>query len=43
MPKKTKYNTPAKIYLNKIIQGYKDCGYRNSYILISKNKRVKIK
>ena len=43
MPKKTKPNLPAKIYLNKIIQGYKDCGYSNSYILISKNKRVKIK
>ena len=43
MPKKTKPNLPAKIYLNKIIQGYKDCGYRNSYIVISKNKRVKIK
>ena len=43
MPKKTKPNSPAKIYLNKIIQGYKDCGYRNSYIVISKNKRVKIK
>ena len=43
MPKKTKYNPPAKIYLNKIIQGYKDCGYKNSYIMISRNKKIKIR
>tara|TARA_B100000029_G_scaffold372986_1_gene367170 strand:- start:10889 stop:11314 length:426 start_codon:yes stop_codon:yes gene_type:complete len=43
MPKKTKLNPPAKIYLNKIIQGYKDCGYKNSYIVISKNRKIKIK
>ena len=43
MPKKTKPNSPAKIYLNKIIQGYKDCGYKNSYIVISKNKKIKIR
>jgi len=43
MSKKTKLNEPAKIYLNKIIQGYKDCGYKNSYIVISRNKKIKIR
>tara|TARA_A100001011_G_scaffold400474_1_gene515290 strand:+ start:2326 stop:2766 length:441 start_codon:yes stop_codon:yes gene_type:complete len=43
MPKKTKHVAPSKRYLNIIIQGYKDCGYRDSYILISKNKRVKVR
>ena len=41
MPKKTKPIPPSKRYLNLIIQGYKDCGYRNNYIVISKNKKIK--
>ena len=43
MPKKTKQVLPSKRYLNLIIQGYKDCGYRNNYIVISKNKKIKVK
>ena len=43
MPKKTKHVAPSKRYLNIIIQGYEDCGYRDSYILIAKNKRVKVR
>ena len=43
MPKKTKLILPSKRYLNLIIQGYKDCGYRNNYIVISKNKKIKVK
>ena len=43
MPKKTKHVLPSKRYLNLIIQGYKDCGYRNNYIMISKNKKIKVK
>lgn len=43
MPKKTKQILPSKRYLNLIIQGYKDCGYRNNYIVISKNKKIKVK
>ena len=43
MPKKTKSILPSKRYLNLIIQGYKDCGYRNNYIVISKNKKIKVK
>ena len=43
MPKKTKHVPPTKRYLNIIKQGYRDCGYRDTYIVISKNKKVKIK
>ena len=43
MPKKTKHVAPSKRYLNIIIQGYKDCGYRDTYILVSKSRKVKIK
>ncbi len=43
MPKKTKFIRPSKRYLNLIIQGYKDCGYKNTYIVISKNKKIKVK
>ena len=43
MPKKTRSIPPSKRYLNLIIQGYKDCGYRNNYIVISKNKKIKVK
>ena len=42
MPKKTKHVPPSKRYLNLIIQGYKDCGYKNNYIVISRNKKVKV-
>tara|TARA_B100000700_G_C14940858_1_gene806688 strand:- start:131 stop:556 length:426 start_codon:yes stop_codon:yes gene_type:complete len=43
MPKKTKHIAPSKRYLNLIIQGYKDCGYRNNYIVISRNKKIKVR
>ena len=43
MPKKTKPIPPGKRYLNLIIQGYKDCGYKNNYIVISRNKKIKIR
>ena len=43
MPRKTKFVSPSKRYLNLIIQGYRDCGYRNTYIFISKNKKIKVK
>ena len=43
MPKKSKHVPPSKRYLNIIKQGYRDCGYRDTYIVISKNKKVKIK
>ena len=42
MPKKTKHVPPSKRYLNLIIQGYKDCGYNNNYIVISRNKKIKV-
>ena len=41
--KKTKHIPPSKRYLNLIIRGYKDCGYKNNYIVISKNKKVKVR
>jgi len=43
MPKKTKQVMPSKRYLNLIIQGYKDCGYKNSYIVIARNKKIKVR
>lgn len=43
MPKKTKKIPPSKRYLNIIIRGYKDCGYRNTYIMISKNRKIKVR
>ena len=43
MPKKTKHIPPSQRYLNLIIEGYKDCGYRNNYIFISKNKKIKVR
>ena len=42
-PKKTMHVPPSKRYLNLIIQGYKDCGYKNNYIVISRNKKIKVK
>ena len=43
MPKKTNHVSPSKRYLNIIIQGYKDCGYRDNYIFIKKKKKIKVK
>ena len=43
MPKKIKPNAPSKRYLSLIIKGYKDCGYKNNYIVTSRNKKIKIK
>ena len=43
MPKKSKPIPPSKRYLNLIIKGYRDCGYKNNYIVISRNKKIKIK
>ena len=43
MPKKTMHVPPSKRYLNLIIQGYKDCGYKNNYIVISRSKKIKVK
>tara|TARA_B100000959_G_scaffold277508_1_gene334252 strand:+ start:189 stop:497 length:309 start_codon:yes stop_codon:yes gene_type:complete len=43
MPKKTKPIPPSKRYLNLIIQGYKDCGYNNTHIILSRNKKIKIR
>ena len=42
MPKKTMHVPPSKRYLNLIIQVYKDCGYKNNYIVISRNKKIKV-
>ncbi len=35
MPKKTRYNSPSKRYLNLILQGYKDCGWNKKILLKS--------
>ena len=43
MPKKTKIIPPSKRYLNIIIQGYRDCGYKDTFIVVSKGKKVRIK
>tara|TARA_B100002052_G_scaffold288715_1_gene305220 strand:+ start:622 stop:1062 length:441 start_codon:yes stop_codon:yes gene_type:complete len=43
MPKKTRHVSPSKRYLNIIIKGYKDCGYRDTYIMISKTRKVKVR
>ena len=43
MPRKTKNVAPSRRYINIIIQGYKDCGYRDTYIEISKNKKIKVR
>ena len=41
--KKNKVMPPSKRYINIIIQGYKDCGYKNTFIVISKNKKIRVK
>ena len=43
MPKKTRHVNPSQRYLNIIVRGYKDCGYKNSFIVISKNKKIKVR
>ena len=43
MPKKLNMFLQSKDILNIIKQGYKDCGYRDTYIVISKEKKIKIK
>ena len=43
MPKKSKPIPPSKRYLNLIIKGYRDCGYKNNYIVISRNKKIKVR
>ena len=35
MPKKTKFNSPSKRYLNLIIQGYEDCGWNKKKLFKS--------
>ena len=41
MPSKTKQTEPSRKYLNLIIQGYKDCGYKDSHLLVSRARRIK--
>jgi gamma-glutamylcyclotransferase (GGCT)/AIG2-like uncharacterized protein YtfP len=41
MSNKTKQTEPSRRYLSSIIQGYKDCGYKDSHILVSRARRTK--
>ena len=41
MSNKTKQTEPSRRYLSLIIQGYKDCGYKDSHVLVSKMSRIK--
>ena len=41
MPSKTKQTEPSRRYLNLIIQGYEDCGYKNSHALVLRVRRIK--
>ncbi len=41
MSSKTKQTNPSKRYLSSIIQGYKDCGYKDSHVLVLKMSRIK--
>ena len=41
MSSKTKQVKPSRRYLNSIIQGYKDCGYQDSHILVLRARRTK--
>ena len=41
MSNKTKQTEPSRRYLSSIIQGYKDCGYKDSHILVLRTRRVK--
>ena len=41
MSNKTKQTEPSRRYLSSIIQGYKDCGYKNSHVLVLRARRMK--
>ena len=41
MSNKTKQTEPSRRYLSSIIQGYKDCGYKNSHVLVLRARRIK--
>ena len=41
MPSKTKQTEPSRRYLNLIIQGYEDCGYKHSHALVLRVRRIK--
>ena len=41
MSSKTKQTEPSRRYLNSIIQGYEDCGYKNSHVLVLRTRRTK--
>ena len=41
MSNKTKQTEPSRRYLSSIIQGYKDCGYKDSHILVLRARRIK--
>ena len=43
MSSKTKQTNPSKRYLSSIIQGYKDCGYEDSHVLVSRVRRRKVR
>ena len=43
MSSKTKQTKPSRRYLSSIIQGYKDCGYQDSHVLISRAMRTKVR
>jgi len=43
MSNKTKQTEPSRRYLNSIIQGYRDCGYKDSHILVSRARRIKVR
>ena len=40
---KTKQTEPSRRYLSSIIQGYKDCGYQDSHVLVSRVRRTKVR
>ena len=41
MSSKTKQTEPSRRYLSSIIQGYKDCGYKDSHILVLRARKTK--
>ena len=41
MSSKTKQVKPYRRYLSSIIQGYKDCGYKDSHVLVLRVRRIK--
>ena len=40
---KTRQTEPSRRYLNLIIQGYEDCGYQDSHVLVSRIRRMKVR